>query len=111
MDSVDATLGVTLTALLVFAPIAFEKAPTGTDKAIALFGFALVILIVGRAPFFIRAPEPNPTIVAASSWAISMIPTTARSRKCGPRSVAGVLQHVRERRERRRAAAKAACDA
>ncbi len=64
MDSVDATLGVVLTGLLVLAPIAFEKAPTGTDKWIALIGFALLVLVIGHGLFFIGAPEPNATILA-----------------------------------------------
>jgi hypothetical protein len=65
LDSVDATLGVLLTALLVLAPIAFEKAPTWFDRAIALGGFGLVIAVVGHALFFVGGREPDAAALGA----------------------------------------------
>jgi hypothetical protein len=63
LDSVDATLGIVLTTLLALAPIAFEKAPTTADRWITFAGFAVVVLIVGRALFFVGAPEPNAVVL------------------------------------------------
>lgn len=65
MDSVDATLGVVLTALLVLAPIAFDKGPTQVDKWFALVSFGLLVVIVARALFWIRAQEPNAAALGA----------------------------------------------
>ncbi len=65
MDSVDATLGVVLTALLVLAPIAFDMGPTRGDKWIALAGFGLLASIVGRGLFFIVAREPKAAALGA----------------------------------------------
>jgi hypothetical protein len=65
MDSVDATLGVVLTAFLVLAPIAFDKGPTLLDKWIALLGFGLLVSIVARGLFLISAPEPNAVALSA----------------------------------------------
>jgi len=65
MDSVDATLGVVLTALLVLAPIAFDKGPTQADKWIALVGFGLLVVTVARGLFFVRAPEANAPALGA----------------------------------------------
>lgn len=65
MDSVDATLGVVLTAFLVLAPIAFDKGPTLLDKWIALVGFVVLVVIVARGLFFVSAQEPNAAVLAA----------------------------------------------
>jgi hypothetical protein len=65
MDSVDATLGVVLTALLVLAPIAFDKGPTQIDKWIAVAGFGVLVVIVGRGLFFVGAPETNAPALGA----------------------------------------------
>jgi hypothetical protein len=64
-DSVDATLGVVLTALLVLAPIAFEKGPTQADKWIALVGFGVLVAVVGRGLFFVVAREPDAPALGA----------------------------------------------
>ncbi|MDQ6944467.1 MAG: hypothetical protein M3169_18360 [Candidatus Eremiobacteraeota bacterium] len=65
MDSVDATLGVVLTALLVLAPIAFDKGPTQIDKWFALVSFGLLVVIVAWGLFMIRAQEPNAPALGA----------------------------------------------
>ena len=65
LDSVDATLGVVLTALLVLAPLAVEHAPTTPERWAVLLGFVVLVGMIGRALFFISAPEPKPTILAA----------------------------------------------
>lgn len=65
MDSVDATLGVVLTALLVLAPIAFEKGPTQVDKWTALVGFGVLVAVVGRGLFFVVAREPDAPALGA----------------------------------------------
>jgi hypothetical protein len=65
MDSVDATLGVVLTALLVLAPVVFDKGPTRVDKWIALVGFGILVVIVARGLFFVRTPEPNAPALSA----------------------------------------------
>ena len=65
VDSVDANLGVVLTALLVLAPIAFDKGPAQADKWIALIGFGVLVVVVGRGLFFVVAREPNAAALGA----------------------------------------------
>ncbi|HEV2738008.1 MAG TPA: hypothetical protein VGU66_05445 [Candidatus Elarobacter sp.] len=65
VDSIDATLGVVLTALLVLAPIAFDKGPTQADKWIALVGFGVLVAVIGRGLFFVLAREPDAPALGA----------------------------------------------
>jgi hypothetical protein len=65
MDSVDPTLGVVLTALLVLVPTAFQTGPTQADKWIALVGFGVLVAIVGRGLFFVVAREPDAPALGA----------------------------------------------
>jgi hypothetical protein len=59
-DSMDASLGVFLTAVLVVGPFAFERSPLYLDRWIIGGGSILAAAIVGTALFFVGGREPRP---------------------------------------------------
>jgi hypothetical protein len=63
-DSIDATLGVFLTALLAVGPFAFERSPSNLDRWIIGGGFVLATGAILIALFFVGGREPGPGLAA-----------------------------------------------